>query len=184
MPAVLGTQTTCDAEKKAVLLKMWLPKDERRLLAGYYTLIGNIGIERVYRLYELSRLLRFRGYRLRVPEYGESENSSDNPGDIESMKREMRRYTDFCNRINKANKLLAGRSLITCTPHQHELDVVAIGLTVEGYDLGRRYSNALESSGLWFYEYRHHWVWLIVAFFGGAVGTKLIDYFASLSADG
>ena len=46
----------------------------------------------------------------------------------------------------------------------------------------RRYSNFLESSGLWFQEYKHHWIWLIVALFGGALGVKLFDFIASFFA--
>lgn len=163
---------------------MWLPKDERRLLAGYYTLIGEISTKKVYRLRDLARLLRFRGHRARVPEYGESETSSANSDDLESMKRKIAQYSDFSNRINKANSLLAARELVTVTPHQHETSVVVIGLSVDGYDLGRRFANTLESSGLWFQEYRNHWIWLIVACFGGAVLTKLPDLLAALFADG
>ena len=159
---------------------MWLPKDERRLLAGYYSLIGKINTEKVYRFGDLARLLRFRGHKTAVPEYGESEGSTDESDDLDSMKRQMVQYIDACNRIEKANNLLAARRLITCTPHRHEVHVVVIGLSVEGYDLGRRYSSFVESSGLWFHEYRNHWIWLIVAFFGGAVGAKLIDWIASL----
>lgn len=163
---------------------MWLPKDERRLLAGYYALIGDINTEKVYRLGDLARLLRFRGYRTQVPEYGESESSSELSDDSESMKREVAQYIDFSNRIKKANSLLAARGFATVTPHQHEPDVVVIGLSVEGYDLGRRFSNTFDSSGLWFQEYRNHWIWLIVACFGGAVLTKLPDLLAALFADG
>ena len=129
---------------------MWLPKDERRLLAGYNSLIGDIGTEKVYRLGDLACLLRFRGYRCAVPEYGDSEASSDESDDLESMKREVVQYIDTCHRIEKANGLLAARRLINLTPHQHEMHVVVVGLSVDGYDLGRRYSNLLESSGLWF----------------------------------
>ena len=163
---------------------MWLPKDERRLLAGYYTLIGAIDTKNVYCLRDLARLLRFRGHRSHIPEYGESESSSTESKDLESMKREIAQYVDFSNRIEKANSLLVARKLVTVTPHQHETRVVVIGLSVEGYDLGRRFSNTVESSGLWFQEYRNHWIWLIVAFLGGAVGAKLLDVFAPLFADG
>lgn len=163
---------------------MWLPKDERRLLAGYYTLISEISTKHVYRLSELASLLQFRGHRARVPEYGESESPTTNSDDLETVKRKIAEYSDSSNRINKANSLLAARGLVTVTPHQHETSVVIIGLSVEGYDLGRRFSNTFESSGLWFQEYRNHWIWLIVAFLGGAVGAKLLDGVASLFADG
>jgi len=159
---------------------MWLPKDERRLLAGYYSLIGEIGTEKVYRFGDLARLLRFRGHKSSVPEYGDSDRSSTQTDDLETMKREAVKYIDACNRIEKANTLLAARGLIKFTPHQHEIHVVVVGLSVDGYDLGRRYSNLLEASGLWFQEYRNHWVWLIAAFFGGAVGVKMIEWIGSL----
>jgi hypothetical protein len=53
--------------------------------------------------------------------------------------------------------------------------VVLITLTVEGYDLGRKYARFLTRSGEWFEEYRNHWLWLIVAFFGGAIGAKVLE---------
>jgi len=160
---------------------MWLPKDERRLLAGYYTQIGEINTEKVYRLRHLARLLSFRGYRLHVPEYGDSESSSENVDDLGSN-RAVKKYIDDCNRINKANSLLAGRRLAMVTPHQED-GIVIIALTVEGYDLGRRFSNIFDSSGLCFQEYRNHWIWLIVSFFGGAICVKLLDVLVSLFAD-
>ncbi len=145
---------------------MLLPKDERRLLAGYYTLIGAVGTEKVWHLSDLAPLLRFHGHRRPVPEYGESEGSTGNCGDLESTKREIVRYIDACDRIKKANSLLTARGLITCTPQQQEIDVFVIGLSVDGYDLGRQYSHWLSPTGLWFSEYRNHWSSLILAFFG------------------
>lgn len=159
---------------------MWLPKDERRLLAGYYSLIGDIGTEKVYRLGDLARLLRFRGHKASIPEYGDAVASSQESGGVDPMKREAVEYIQASKRIQKANNLLAKRDLIQVTPHQHEPDVVVIRLSVDGYDLGRRYSNVLESSGLCFQEYRNHWMWLIVAFFGGAFGAKLIEWIGTL----
>ena len=161
---------------------MWLPKDERRLLAGYFTQIGEINSERVYRTDDLCGLLKFRGHRKHIREYRDPESPSSNSGDVEAMKREAVTYFRCTNRIDAANTLLAERGLITVTPHEHEPHVVVIGLTLAGYDLGRRYSNFLESSGLWFQEYKNHWIWLIVAFFGGALGVKLIDFIASFFA--
>ena len=38
------------------------------------------------------------------------------------------------------------------------------------------YARFLTRSGEWFEEYRNHWLWLIVAFFGGAIGTKLVEF--------
>jgi len=162
---------------------MWLPKDERRLLAGYYALIRAVDTEKAYHLSDLAPLLRFRGHRWPVPEYGESEGSTDNSGDLESIKREIDADIDARVQITKANSLLTARGLITRTPQQHEIDVVVIGLSVDGYDLGRRYSHWFSSTGLWFTEYRNHWMWLIVAFFGGASGNRLIEWIGLLAGD-
>lgn len=159
---------------------MWLPKDERRLLAGYYSLIGDVGTEKVYRLGDLARLLRFRGHKAAIPEYGVAVASAYESGDLDAVKREVVEYIQASKRIQKANNLLAKRDLIHVTPHQHEPDVVAIALSVDGYDLGRRYSNVLESSGLCFQEYRNHWMWLIVASLGGGFVVKLIEWIGTL----
>ena len=162
---------------------MWLTKDERRLLSGYFTQIGRIGTERVYCITDLCDLLKFRGHRKKIAEYGDPETPSDNSGDVESMKIEIASYASCDKRIRRGNELLAERGLITVTQHQHERNVVVIGLTLRGFDLGRRYSSFLESSGLCFQEYKNHWIWLIVAFFGGTLGVKLIDFIALLFAD-
>ena len=161
---------------------MWLSKVERRLLAGYFTQIGEIKSNKVYRTGELCDLLKFGGHRKQIPEYGDVQTPSRDSGDVVSMKREVVTFIRCTNRIDVANKLLAERGLITVTPHQHEHHVIVIGLTLPGYDLGRRYSSFLESSGLWFQEYKNHWIWLIVAFFGGALGVKLFDFIASCFA--
>jgi len=160
---------------------MWLPKDERRLLAGYYSSIGDVGTENVYCLGALARLLRFRGHKAAIPEYGDAVPSSDESSNLDTKAAEAIEYIRASKRIEKANTLLAERGLIRVTPHQHEHDVVVIGLSVDGYDLGRRYSNTLESSGLWFQEYRNHWIWLIVAILGGTIGVKLIDWIGTLA---
>ena len=67
---------------------MWLPKDERHLLAGYYTNIGETGTKRVYRVGALSRLFQCRKYGLRIPEYGDADEATDVSCDFESMKAE------------------------------------------------------------------------------------------------
>lgn len=161
-------------------MSTWLPKDERRLLAGYYVNMSDVGQEKAYDLDDLSPLLTFRGHRSRIPEYGDPEPTSAEPDDPESVKDAIHLSIQAQNRVKKANALLAARRLITYQPHVHAPNVVVIGLTLEGYDLGRRYSSILESSGLWFREYREHWMWLVIAFFGGAVSTKLIEFLASV----
>lgn len=155
---------------------MWLPKDERRLLAGYYNVIGGLGRRNVYRIGALRPLLRCYQSRSKVPEYGDAaEPAHDHGTSQKGMKEWVNKHFDETNRIELANKHLHERGLIVLELHENEHDVVLISLTVDGYDVGRKYAGFLTRSGLWFEEYRNHWLWLIIAFFGGAIGVKLVD---------
>ncbi len=49
-------------------------------------------------------------------------------------------------------------------------------LSLEGNDLGRKYSSWWTRSGLWFTEYGNHWIWIIVSFLGGVIGGLLINW--------
>jgi hypothetical protein len=51
-------------------IEMWLPKDERRLLAGYYEKIGEIDKPHVYRESDLIPLLALRKKLDTVREFG------------------------------------------------------------------------------------------------------------------
>ncbi len=164
---------------------MWLPQDERRLLTAYYRLIGDIEEQRVYRISDLCRLFDRRFDPASIREYGESPSDDANePHDIEKMKEGIKALIARMSRLKIANRLLAERGLMTVQNHQSEHNVIVVALTVDGYDLGRRYSRWFEKTGLWFHEYRNHWVWLIVAFLGGLVATLLVDlvkWFVELS---
>lgn len=158
---------------------MWLPSDERRVLSGYYELISEIEQERVYRETDLTELLTPRPRIHSIPEYGNSPEepaSSETMGDMEGFENEVKHTCDRLARIRVANKLLVTRKLITLREHEHVHGVVLVGLTVDGCDLGRRYRSFLDRSGLWFAAYRHHWVWLILSFLGGILGSALIQW--------
>jgi hypothetical protein len=73
---------------------MWLSKDERRLLAGYYSLIGEVSTERVYRSGDLRPLLRFRGHSSSVREYGDAAGSAEKSNESESSKHGFDKYID------------------------------------------------------------------------------------------
>ena len=155
---------------------MWLPKDERRLLTAYYRLIGDIEEQKVYRISELCRLFDRRFDPASIHEYGKSpSDDASETDDIEKVKQEIKALIARMSRIKKANRLLTERGLVTVQNHQSEHDVIVVALTVEGYDLGRRYSRWIERTGLWFQEYRNHWVWLVVAFLGGILGSLVLD---------
>jgi hypothetical protein len=163
---------------------MWLPKDERRLLAGYYKLFGEIEKERVYRESDLIPLLSLRQKLQSVRGYREStarpDNSVNMEEDMPAFKRAVKSLLADMARVKKANKILGARKLITVRGHVHEQNVVLIALTVKGFDLGRRYGNWLDSTGIWFSQYRNHWLWLIAAAVGGGFVTKVIDYLVAI----
>jgi hypothetical protein len=159
----------------AVLLKggakMWLPKDERRLMAAYYKAIAEVGKTQRFEYAHLAHVSRL-GYR----EQNDSESS-----DLKRGIREGRSYLQACSQIEKANKLLVERGLIAAhrpenPVHRAEVHVVSVSLTTAGYDLGRRYSNWFDRTGLWFEHYRNHWIWLILACLGGAAMSEIIRY--------
>jgi hypothetical protein len=160
---------------------MWLQKDERRLLVGYYRVIGEIDKAEGCHVSDLRGLLKRRAYTLEVPENDKKVSDFANK---KEMERWAKKYHDETNRVKRANKHLHERGLISLEHHEHELNMVLITLTLEGYDLGRKYTGFLTRSGLWFEEYRNHWLWLIIAFFGGVIGTKLLDLILARMASG
>jgi hypothetical protein len=105
-----------------------------------------------------------------------SASMEDMPGYARAVKRALAGTV----RIKRANKMLNARNMVTIRPHDHNQDVVVIALTVDGYDLGRRYRNWVESTGLLFAHYKDHWIWLIVAATAGGIITKLLDRFATI----
>jgi hypothetical protein len=152
---------------------MWLPKDERQLLAGYYAELCEVGESEVYRITDLRPLLACCRWDGKIRKYGDpDETKSDESGD---HKKWIKKYFDETNRIKRANKHLAERGLLIVENHQHENDVIVISLTIDGYDLGRKYAHFLARSGLWFAEYQNHWAWLIAAFIGGGFASKLLE---------
>jgi hypothetical protein len=164
---------------------MWLPKDERRLLAGYLKIIGEIDKERVYRESDLIPLLWRRQKIESIKTYRESVGKPDGSASMENMtafKREVKQLLADMARIKRANKLLVARKMVAIRPHAHEQNVILIALTVKGFDLGRRYGNWLDSTGLWFAYYKNHWIWLIVAAVAGGIIPKLIDHIGAIIA--
>lgn len=154
---------------------MWLSRDERRLLAGYYSLLGGISKRKAYKTADLIPLLRFYGHKRHISEYGKSEASSKRDLSNKQLKRDIKRCIKRVNRIDTANALLVERKLINITEHESVDGVILIELTLQGHDLGRKYTSPLKASGLLFQECRKHWLWLLIFFFAGAICKSLID---------
>ena len=78
------------------------------------------------------------------------------------------------NRVKIASRTLERRNILSFLNDQGE--AMTVQLSLEGNDLGRKYSSWRIRSGLWFAEYKDHWFWLIVGFLGGIVGALVINW--------
>ncbi len=120
---------------------MWLPKDERKLLAYYYRKLEQVNVRGSLFLSELEKCLQGTNTRNRV---------------LLASERLMRRnFLDFLN---------------------NQGDALTVQLSLQGYDLGRKYSSWWTRSGLWFAEYKDHWFWLIISFLGGIIGALVVNW--------
>ena len=143
---------------------MWVTKDERRLLAGYYHLLDGVSVKKTYHIDALSPLLGTYSPCAGIKEYGHEVACSEGPTDIEERKAQIRETVRAMKRIAHANNLLAKRGFITVQDHQWENNVIVVALTWDGYDLGRRYACWWERIDLWFKEYRDSWFMALVGF--------------------
>jgi len=130
---------------------MWLPKDERELLALYFRKIGKPN---------------------------ESETLKDND-DMKALgwkesKSNSEYDKQYINRVWNADDILKKRGFLGVLTH--DLSEKTLSLTIQGYDLGRQYNSRWIKTGLWFAEYKHHWIWLIVSFLGGIIGALLVNW--------
>ncbi|MEX0701211.1 MAG: hypothetical protein WD069_03870 [Planctomycetales bacterium] len=155
---------------------MWLHNDERRLLSGYYALVQDVDEEKAYEISSLQPLLTKACQYASIREYGPSASGDESASiNDQALSSHLKAYIDERARIRRANRILEARGLIKSRDYQHVGDVILISLTTDGYDLGRKYSSWWARSGLWFEEYRNHWFWLIIAFFGGILGALLVE---------
>ena len=75
--------------------------------------------------------------------------------------------------VEVANRRLQDRHLVNV--HEDGTGIYGVTMMLEGRDLGRKYNSWFDRSGLWFREYKDHWVWLIVSFLGGVLGALLVQ---------
>jgi hypothetical protein len=60
--------------------------------------------------------------------------------------------------------------------HERGTGQYEVRILLAGWDLGDKYMSWWSRGGLWFREYKDHWVWLIVSFLGGVLGTLLVQW--------
>lgn len=133
---------------------MWLPRDERRVLAFYYRKNPNgSGSYSPDDLRGLDLLLLF----------SREEGSPEDP-------------STHMQTVEQINIALRNRDLL-----KYDLirsGTMRIDLTPEGMRLGRKYNSWFASSGLWFAEYKDHWLWFVLSFLGGIIGVLLVNWFS------
>jgi hypothetical protein len=152
---------------------MWLPRDERRLLHGYYVTIGEVGKQHEFSLDDLLRFIK-------------SNESSHCTPSQDSVERVKAYYKDR-ERIIIANNTLAERGLITHAPqvfvsgYTYEGARLTLSLTIIGYDLGRKYNSWWLFIKLWYEHYikNHPIILLIVSlisYIAGIISMLLVNW--------
>jgi len=149
-----------------VIRTMWLEKDERRLLREYYRQLGSVDTSKLYQENKWLEVLKYGRSSGAIAEWDEKEEEVDIT---------IAEYIKWSRRLRAANHRLVKRGLIRIQKHQAVDDVFDVQLTIDGYDLGRRYSSFLGWTGLWFQAYREHWLWLLAAAVGGGIVTWLLS---------
>ena len=130
---------------------MWLPKDERKLLALYFHKTGKPDEQETLKDNDDMKALGWK----------ESESNEDYD-------------RQYINRVWNVDDILKKREFLNVL--NRAIGEKTVSLTLKGYDLGRKYSSWWIKSGLWFAEYKHHWIWLIVSFLGGIIGALLVNW--------
>jgi hypothetical protein len=78
-------------------------------------------------------------------------------------------------RIKRVSKTLEKRDLLAFLNFQG--DAVTVQLSLQGYDLGRKYNSLWSWSNLWYTEYvKNHWIWNIISFIIGIFVTMLVQW--------
>lgn len=147
---------------------MWLPKDERYLLQGYWHLINEINVEKTFSEFALVPLLSSPKNWKKIKENSQDEKITNE---------ELRDALNKRLRVSKANECLAERKLIELKSDRQHDRFCTLNLTIGGFDLARKYSSWWECSGLWFASLKDHWIWWLCSFvgIGGILGALIIE---------
>jgi len=163
---------------------MWLPKDERLVLLLYYHLAmlkseeqGRPMLELKVPAMEACGVLEVRtrwcmgGYsKVKGIANGIYEKVERSTGNAESETDGKALLSPFT--LGAINSILKDRGLVQIVNDNMLCPIIK--LTIEGYDLGRKYTEWFDRTGLWFSEYKDHWIWIIASFLGGVFGTTLV----------
>jgi len=146
---------------------MWLPKEERELLAYYYRKLKEPNLRHTfkepYELIDAIEYFRRTRHIVRKIKFWLRD------------KRFIARKVYKEPRLDKesaANERLHRRGLIRL-----EIDLmdIHVELTLQGWDIGRKYSNLLIRFGLWFAEYKDCGLGMVIGAILGIVGTVIVN---------
>ena len=131
---------------------MWLPKDERKLLTLYFRTIGNPAEQETFKDFSDMKVL---GWKQR-----KSNKDYDQV---------------YMNRVWCADDILKKRGFLgSLTRDSFEK---TLSLTIEGYDLGRKYDSLWQWSNLWYAEHiKNHWIWHIIAYIAGIISMLILNW--------
>ncbi len=141
---------------------MWLPKDERQVLRKYYCHLKNTQESKQFsglssRAYQATRNLLERHLLHEIIQGGREHS------------------TFLCTWL--AGEEVSLRGLLSSSEEDESGETIILRLTLDGLDLALKYESFFIRSGLWWKEYRHHWIWLvithIVTFIGGILSTLI-----------
>jgi hypothetical protein len=156
---------------------MWLPKDERKLLSYYYRRINKVETSQNF---EMKDLIKVFGEYIFKPLKLSSEVVLCRYKLLENINNLLsRRGLIKWENLNPIaiNTLQESPRISEALGWTESTNVnFRITLTIEGYDLGRKYNSWWSSSGLWFAEYKDHWFWLILGFLGGIIGALIVNW--------
>jgi len=168
---------------------MWLPQQERHLLMVYDVCISRLASEGT--TFRLDELAWFAAYSYWVPFWRAwrvkkrakalrtaRDASSGTPASADTSSSsgsnlDMPRWLREKEAVEVANRTLQDRHLVSV--REDGTGIYSVTMTLEGRDLGRKYNTWFDRSGLWFREYKDHWVWLVVSFLGGVLGALIVQ---------
>lgn len=122
---------------------MWLPKDERKMLAFYFRKIGKVDEQEVF-----SEFTDSKHFNDDMKALGWNENRENRDG-CDKL---------YIDRVRNADDMLKKRGLINVSVG--ELSARNVSLTMKGCDLGRKYCSKLDTFYIWCNEYK---LWIILS---------------------
>lgn len=140
---------------------MWLSKDERKVLFKYYDYLQNT---QEYRRFEsLSRRVYISTRNLIVRDL------------VHEIKEGGTEHVESLTAL-LAMEPIKLHTFLASSENDIECNGLTLCLTIQGYDLASKYDHWFSRTGLWFAEYKDHWIWLLCAFIGGIIGALIVEW--------